>query len=494
MDILNIIKRIKKYWSNMKNLDKWLILLLIISFLIRILFLTYSPIRGWDETVYLNLGHDLSINPFSYSLATSGWNDFIPANDFIYSWPNIGFRAPLLPYTLSFFYFLHLDFLIPFVIPFFATASVFLVYILGKNMFNKNIGLYGATFFSLIPINIFCSERIWTDSFVVFFILLTFISFWKGYEGNNKRYKILFGLFLALSLLARYTTLWITPVFLLSLLIRDKSLKFLQDKYLWKAIGLFFLVLIPWFIYGYFFYNNPLGGFIHGFKASAYWGGVQSWNYFFTNSWLIFSILGELFLVSLLYILYKKEYIHKEIYLLMIWGISFSIIVMAMPHKEERFITPVIPVICLLGAFFIDKLKKYKYIIFGIICLILLISFYRYYNLRYKESLVSINVCFEEGNTFLSSDTIEPNSLIVSNQDPIVHYYTQRDTIIYPEPWSLAIFRNLINSKYKDKIVYIYFANYDMDMSSKIKKDLDNNFKKVFECSKEWGYSTIYKY
>ena len=25
-------------------------------------------------------------------------------------------------------------------------------------------------------------------------------------------------------------------------------------------------------------------------------------------------------------------------------------------------------------------------------------------------------------------------------------------------------------------------------------KDLDNNFKKVFECSKEWGYSVIYKY
>jgi len=61
----------------------------------------------------------------------------------------------------------------------------------------------------------------------------------------------------------------------------DKTLKFLKDKHLWYSILAFFVTLIPWFIYGVFQYNNPLGAFIHGFKASGYWGGLQSWTFFF---------------------------------------------------------------------------------------------------------------------------------------------------------------------------------------------------------------------
>ena len=204
----------------MEKTDQLIIFVLIFSFLIRIAFLFYSPLRGWDETVYLNLGRDLSRNPFSYSLLNSPWNDFIPSTDIIYGWPNIGFRAPLLPYILSIFYALNLNFLIPIIVPFFATLSVFLVYIFGKKLFDKKIGLYSAILFSLAPIQVFYSEKIWTDPLIVFFILLTFISFWEGYEKENKKHKILFGLFLALSLLARYTTLWIAPVFLFYFLIR----------------------------------------------------------------------------------------------------------------------------------------------------------------------------------------------------------------------------------------------------------------------------------
>jgi len=490
---LQIIKKIKEYWLSLDKIDKYIILLLVFSFLIRITFLTYSPLRGWDETVYMNLGSDLSHNPFFYSLEKSGWNDFISIPEPVYEWPNIGFRAPLLPYLLSIFYSLNLIFLIPFLIPFFATLSVFLVYILGKNMFNKKIGFYGATLFSLVPINILSSEKIWTDSLVVFFLLLTFISFWKGYEKNDNKHKVFFGIFLALSLMTRYTTLWITPVFLLYFLIRDKSLKFMLDKYLWRAILSFFVVLIPWFIYGCVFYQNPIGGFIHGFKAAAYWGGVQSWSFFIDNSWLIFSIIGWLFLFSIIYIFYKKEFLRRDIYLLLLWSLFFSSIVMAMPHKEERFITPIIPAICLISAFFVYQLKKYKNIFFIMICLTLLYSSYLLYKANVKESLNTVNICFSSGNNFLATET-GVDSLIITNQDSIVHYYTQRDTIIYPKVWSLKNLKTTIDVMYPYSNVYVYFSNYDMYIPSRIKNDLDENFEKIYECNIEIGHSYVYKY
>src|SRR3989344_4301538 len=338
MEFSQIGKKIKIYWLEMEKIDKLIILVLIFSFLVRIAFLFYSPLRGWDETVYLNLGHDLSNNPFIYSLLNSGWNDFIPSTDIIYGWPNIGFRAPLLPYILSVFYSLNLNFLIPIIILFFGTLSVFLVYILGKKLFDEKVGLYSAILFALIPIHVFYSGKIWTDPLVVFFILLTFISFWEGYEKENKKHKILFGLFLALSLLARYTTMWIAPVFLFYFLIRDKSLKFLRDRYLWYAVGIFFITLIPWFIYSFSHYGNPLGGFIHGFKAASYWGGIQPWIFFLDNSWQIFSVIGVIFIFSIIYILFKKYFLNKEIYLILIWVIFFGVMAMYMPHKEERFI------------------------------------------------------------------------------------------------------------------------------------------------------------
>ena len=117
--------------------NKALLFLLVLAFLIRIIFLFHSPVKGWDETVYLNLGEHLSEHPTDYSFQNLGWSDFIPSEDPIYGWPNAGFRAPLLPYTLSLFHFLSLSFLIPLIVPLFGTLSVLLVYLLGRELFNK---------------------------------------------------------------------------------------------------------------------------------------------------------------------------------------------------------------------------------------------------------------------------------------------------------------------------------------------------------------------
>jgi 4-amino-4-deoxy-L-arabinose transferase-like glycosyltransferase len=298
----------------MKKETKILIALFVIAFIIRGVFVFSTPIKIWDETVYANLGYDLSKNLLDYSVANNGWSDYIPSGgDNFYAWPKMGFRAPLLPYLLMPLYLFHLDFLIIFFIAIIGALSVCLVYLLGKKLFNKKVAVYSAILFLLIPLHVVYSAKILTDVMFTFFVLLTFFSFWKGYEEENKKHKILFGVFLALTLLSRYTALWIIPIFLIYFLVRDKSLKFAKDKYLWYSVLVFFITLIPWLIYGIFEYNNPLGAFIHGFKASGYWGGLQSWTFFFQYWWQMFSIIGFVFVIALIYILYKKEFFKKEI-------------------------------------------------------------------------------------------------------------------------------------------------------------------------------------
>ena len=135
----------------MKKEHKILLGLFIIALIIRILFLFSSPVRIWDETVYANLGYDLSKNPFDYSFANNGWSDYIPFGEGFYSWPNAGFRAPLLPYSFSIFYFLNLSFLIRFFMPIIGALSAVLMYTIGKRLFNEKVAFYSALFFYSYP-------------------------------------------------------------------------------------------------------------------------------------------------------------------------------------------------------------------------------------------------------------------------------------------------------------------------------------------------------
>jgi 4-amino-4-deoxy-L-arabinose transferase-like glycosyltransferase len=481
---MNLIELIKKH--------KIIIFIFMLALLIRIVFVFSMPIPLWDETIYLNLGFDLSSNPLDYSF-THGWSDFIPsAGDPNYAWPKAGFRAPLLPYLLSIFYLFGLGFITKFLMPLVGTLSIILIYILGKDLFNKKIAIISSLIFALIPLHVFYSGRTLTGVLFTFFILLTFISFWKGYEKNNKTHKILFGIFLALALLSRYTALWIMPVFLIYFLIRDKSIKFLKDKYLWYSVLVFFIILIPWFIYGYYEYSNPLGAFIHGAKASIYWGGIQSWTFFFNNWWNMFSITGWIFPLSLIYLCYKKKLFHKQIYLLLTWFIIFLGLAIYMPHKEERFLLAIVPPLTLVSGYFLSQIKKHKKLIIWIIALILLLSLaFNFYN----TSKIYYNTntdCFDGVGRELQN--LQGDLLVISENPPIFRYYSPKENAYYPGDISEETLNEIINST--NKKVYFVFTRFNSGFETEKWKNLNRIMKKdyqlVFECSKDPEVNWIY--
>lgn len=481
----------------MKKEIKILIILFIVAFFVRSIFVFDTPMRIWDETVYANLGYDLAHNPLDYSVANNGWSDFIPSGgDNFYAWPKMGFRAPLLPYLLMPLYLFNLNVLVVFFVAIVGALSVCLVYLLGKKLFNEKVAFYSAILFSITPLHVIYSAKILTGILFTFFTLLTFFSFWKGYEENNKKHKILFGIFLALALLSRYTALWITPIFLLYFLIRDKSLKFLGDKYLWYSILAFFFTLAPWFIYGVFEYKNPLGAFLHGFKASGYWGGIQSWFFFFEYWGSMFSVIGLVFIVAIIYILYKKEILKKEIYLLLIWFVFFLGMASCMPHKEDRFILAIVPVIALISGYFISKIKSHRKLIFSIIVIITIIQLGVHFIYTYNNSYTDVNKCFLESTSFLNSN-VEKNSIIITDESSVVYYYTKLETRFYPNPWSLSRLEEWEKEQAnKDIFILFSFENFvgtNEDSAKKMKFDLDNGAKKIFSCSRGEEFGVIYQ-
>lgn len=471
--------------------NKWLIAIFLFALIVRVAFVFSMPVKLWDETIYLNLGYDLSNNPFDYSFS-NGWSDFIPSNgDDLYGNPKAGFRAPLLPYIISFFYFINWSFIVEFIIPIIGALSVILIYILAKEMFNHRVGLISAFFTALIPLHVFYSSRTLTEVLCTFFIILAFISFWKGYEKKDNKHKVLFGVFIALALLSRYTALWIMPIFLLYFLVRDRSFNFLKEKYIWHSVIAFLLTLLPLFFYGIFEYNNPFGAFIHGFKASAYWGGVQLWNFFFVYWWYMFSIIGIVFVIALIYIIFKKDFMNKEIYFLIIGFAFFFGMAVYMPHKEDRFIIPIIPQIVILTSYFIDKIKLNKKFI-GVIGLVLIFSLIVRYNDTYQTHHNTNINCFEQVGVELKK--IPGDFIIVSENPPLFRYYSKQESKYYPDIINEKTIQEL--EKNTDKKIYFIFtrfnSGFETDKWKRLKEIMIKNYGLVFECAEDKKVNWIY--
>jgi hypothetical protein len=479
MDLQKLIKFLKN--------NKWIITIFIIALLIRIIFVYVYPIKWWDETIYSNLGHDLSANPLGYSLRDKGWGDLMPMS----AWPKIGFRAPLLPYSLAALYFLKLAFLTDLLIPLIGALTVLLVYFFGKNLFNKNVGLISAGFLSFLPLHVLYSGRILTDVYSTFFIVLTLFAFWKGFEKGSKKYKIFFGIFFALAVLTRYNMVWVIPVFLVYFLIRDKNLKFLKDKYLWYSIIAFFIVMTPLFIYGYFEYRNIFGMFLHAKQASTYWGGNQDWTFFFTNWWSIFSIVGIIFIASIGYILYKKEFVKKEIYYLLIFIFVFFGFSLIIGHKEERYILPIAPILCLISGFFIDKFKSKIKILFviGIMIFLIFANFLLFYHDFTNYHNVN-SQCFYETVNYLKS--INGDITVVNENVPVFYYYTGKRSEYYIQI-SESTFSNF---KLKNNNTYFVFTKSGSGLNSleftQLKNILNNSYTLKFNCSLDPEHNFIY--
>lgn len=476
----------------MKKEYSILSVIFVIALLVRILFVFISPIKIWDETIYANLGYDLSKDPLDYSFAKNGWSDFVPSD-----WPNTGYRAPLLPYTISIFHLLGLEELVEFLIPFVGALSVVALYLLTKEMFNKKVALCSSIILSFLPLHVYFSGKILTDVFSTFFLIITILFFWEGFEKGDKKYKLLFGVFLALSVLSRYTIAVIIPIFPAYLVIRNKSLSFLKDKFSWLSIALFFITLSPLFVYSNITYGSSFGVIDHALRSVSYWG-VQPWDFLFRFSiqMEMFSIISFVFFLSIIFIIFNKNIRNNySTIFLLLWFFIFLIFTSITPHKEDRFLLPAVPSMVMISALLLTSFKKYNNFILFYISFILILSLVNQFSTNFQNSYTITNKCFLEANKFLQD--LPNNSVIITEDSPIVYYYSKKQTHFYPNPFFPNSIIDLINNNYKYRPIYALFTDYDnleYPRSQQIKDVLDSKFEIVYECPQNGNSSLVYKY
>jgi len=232
-------------FNNLYNLDKYkvaLVALVIFTILVRFYFFfkyAQQPVF-WDESEHLVMAKHIA-----FDTPLTGWN---------------ASREIVLPLIYAFFFKLfNSEIVVRFVQLFFSIAAVLLTYFVGKEIFNKTVGLVAALGMSIFSEFLFWSLRFGLEPIGLTFSLLMILFFWKGYvkKQRQKLFLPLAAAFGALAVMSNAKEGVIIGALFLFLLFTDKF-QFLKNKYIWISIVIALLVALPFMVYHYKTVGHPL--------------------------------------------------------------------------------------------------------------------------------------------------------------------------------------------------------------------------------------------
>jgi len=230
----------------------------------------------------------------------------------------------------------------------FGVAMVYLMYLIGRDLFGSRVGLISAFFAvsELLLVETNHTGRVW--SFLVFFIALSFLaSVWVLRRGSFKDY-----IFSAVASSLSLATLLPGVLSFFSSLIPNFSLK---GKKIWTAfLILFFAVFAS-------VYLNPRGLgviFLRFGEHSSIGASRVDWLHKFIDPFItLFNFMPVYFLLffAALFILYKTDF--KKFLLLVSFPMAYYLFIgpLFAYGNVERALTPFAPYIIIGAAFIVDR-------------------------------------------------------------------------------------------------------------------------------------------
>lgn len=456
------------------NYDKLFIVILIAAFILRlwIFFKTQDQAIWWDAGDYLATAKNWAgVNPYMLD------NWYYRRG---YLWPLFG---------AIFFKFGFGDIGLRFAVTLFSTGIVFVSYHLVKKIFNKKLALLTSVALSLSWIFLFFSGRPLTNLPATFFLLTAVLFFWKGYmlkEGNKFIY--LFGLFFAFTCLTRMQYLMFATPLLVMTFTKEKF-KFLSNKHLWIAVGIFALVFIPQMYMHNQHFGNPLLDLTKyylgvGVSATGEVGGLgggSTLHVYFTNLPYILdgnnNGYSSLFTLSPMYVLFligffwffidlflgfdrifSNKDVQKKLFVL-VWIVStFLFLGYITPHLEQRYMMQTLPFLFLIAVFPLSKIsdliseksKLSKNTAFFIVIVVLILFLIP--NITFGNNLTELKKTsyleVKQSGEWIKENS-NPEDIVISSSFPQTAYYSERASYPFHLGYRRDIPRENINGTLK---------------------------------------------
>ena len=300
-----------------------LLSILILSFVVRVIYLSINWPLWWDAHVYIGMGK------YIFSSGQIGiWESFRPLIHPVI----IGalWKLSLNPIAWG----KVLDLL-------FSLIAIFLLYRIGEKVFNKKIAILSSLIFSLTPLFIMHTGLILTEPLALTFGLL---GIYLVLDQTKLTCVFFSGIFLSLAFLTKYTMgILFAAIFLVLLVKKETILTKIKTTF---ALGIAFITpIIPYMAFNYFRYPNMFEPFVSGswIVTTATWLYGNGYTYYF-RSFFFTNPLYILFFVYIYYFFKEKEWknSNKTIFLLIsiLALIYFTFLV---PRKEPRYLLIAVP-------------------------------------------------------------------------------------------------------------------------------------------------------
>ncbi|MCM8818097.1 MAG: glycosyltransferase family 39 protein [Candidatus Omnitrophica bacterium] len=180
------------------------------------------------------------------------------------------FRPPLYPLILSMLIILKFNILsIRILQSLISTFTIYLIYLTGKEIFNRKTGAFSACISAVYPFFVFYNGFLLTETLFVFLVVLSIFYLIKMVDSNGK-ISFKSGVIMAISGLTRPTFQLYFPVSILHILFFKDKLKTKLKKILVISTG-FVLSLSPWIIRNYKIFHKFIPGTTMG--GWVFWEG-----------------------------------------------------------------------------------------------------------------------------------------------------------------------------------------------------------------------------
>jgi len=407
---LILITSTMKFLNNIIKNERLIFFIVILFFVSKLFILLSENNVWWDSAVYVGMGK------YIFSFGNSGlWEASRPL-----VWPLIlGFFLKLGA-NISFLRTIEL---------FFAAGSIYLTYLVARNIFNSKVALYSSLFLAFSPTFYFFSSKLLSGIPSLFFALFGIYLF------LNKKY-FLSGLLLGIAFMTRFLQIFVFIVLFLNLLFCLKRKKDMLRNLMKLSLG-FSIVLIPYFILNFILYGNPLHPFILQNFLSNNTGSIYHQPLWF----YIINLLKENLLISIsiigLYYLIKNTFSYKNYKKssLLIIFLSFFIFYTAINHKEIRFMILLFPYLYIITAYslnlIIEKINLKKSLYYSFLVMIFSIWFLQSFSQIYV--LESDEIQQENKHTIFQNFFEKDNLGNIWISNPIFALFSDKkiDELIY---------------------------------------------------------------
>ncbi len=430
-------KKITGWFSNKQNWAIIAILLLALGIRLYYFSLTHNQPLWWDEAEYM-----LKAKSIALGTPETGWSS--------------GIRPILFPFLVSPFFLFGLgEVPLRFLFVLLSVGSILLVYLIGKEMFNKPVGVTAAFLMSVFYIDIFYTTRLLVDVPQIFFVTLSLFLFVK-YFFQKASPKIAWAILpiILIGTQMRFTVA-LVAIILCIFLFAMHGLKLFRKKewYISLAIGL--VCFVPYMIYSWVKFGNPLYVILQGLGSAGVSRGegvtafsifMQYINYFPSYTHIIFFILFILGAIVMLFYLFigldkiRSNYSSQK-YLLLVLTAVIPIIYFGffVNHFEDRYIFMAFPAIFIISGFAVnliyEKLSKYSKL--GVILVLVALLLYgAWANLQHTDDLIKSKIPSYEGLRKAGlwiKENSPPDKVIISAGMPEITYYSERSTYSYPQ-------------------------------------------------------------